>query len=276
MNIVLLTNDNYFSYIVAKKLLEHHKSDIKLVVFSSALIGRKGTFESIQWSFKHTGFRHTIFKLSVYGIFKIVRLVNQLIPFLTDGCSTKLWVNRNNLKFITTDNVNSSKCLVAIKESNPELIVSVSMNQLINKDILELPLKRSVNVHCAPLPAYGGMSPYVWALANNENHSAATIHYMDEGLDTGNIIMQEKISVLSNDSAFCLFHRCCSKASLLLMETIEKIENESVDSYPQNLSKKSYFSWPNKQCVKDLRRNGYFLATVKDFYLAIFKQKPRL
>jgi len=59
-----------------------------------------------------------------------------------------------------------------------------------------MPPKRCINVHCAPLPRYGGMSPYVWALANNEDHSAATIHYMEEGLDVGDIIVQEKIDVV--------------------------------------------------------------------------------
>jgi folate-dependent phosphoribosylglycinamide formyltransferase PurN len=276
MKIVLLTNDNYFSYIVTEKFLKNYKSDIALVVFSSALVGKRNAFNSILWAFKNTGIRHTVFKLCVYGVFKVTRILGQLFPKVICGCSTFLWVKKNNLKFITTNDVNAYECVETIKAACPDLIVSVSMNQVIKKEILELPVNRSINVHCAPLPKYGGMSPYIWGLANKENYSAATIHYMDEGLDTGDIIAQEKISVLAGDSAFCLFHRCCSKASELLMETIKKIDNGSVNSYSQDLSKKSYFSWPTKQSIMDLKKNGYYLAKFKDFYLAILTQKPRL
>lgn len=276
MKIVLLTNDNYFSYIAAIRFLERYRSDIALVVFSSALVGRRNTLSSIFFILKNTGFRHTVFKISTYGIFKLTRILSQIFPRILCGCSTLLWVKRNKLKFIITDDVNSALCTNAIKAANPELIVSVSMNQVIKKEILNLPTNRSINVHCAPLPQYGGMSPYIWGLANNENYSAATIHYMDEGLDTGNIIVQEKVSVLAEDSAFCLFHRCCSVASELLLETVKKIQNGSVESYPQDLSKKSYFSWPTKQCIINLRRNGFYLVNAKDLFLAILKQKSRL
>ena len=276
MKIVLLTNDNYFSYIAAIRFLENYKSDIALVVFSSALVGRRNTLSSIFFTLKNTGVRHTIFKLFTYGIFKVTRILSQVFPKILCGCSTFLWVKRNKLKFITTDDVNSYVCTNTIKAANPELIVSVSMNQVIKKEILNLPVNRSINVHCAPLPEYGVMSPYIWGLANNESYSAATIHYMDEGLNTGDIIVQEKISVLAEDSAFCLFHRCCNAVSELLLETVKKIQNGSVESYPQDLSKKSYFSWPTKQCIVSLRRNGYSLVKIRDFYLAILTQKSRL
>ena len=120
------------------------------------------------------------------------------------------------------------------------------------------------------------MSPYVWALANNEDHSAATIHYMDEGLDTGDIIAQERVNVVKNDSAFALFYRCCLQAGELLVKVTDEIEAGTVTSYKQDLSKKTYFSWPTKECVKNLHKNGYRLVKVTDFTSAIFNQKPRV
>jgi methionyl-tRNA formyltransferase len=150
------------------------------------------------------------------------------------------------------------------------------MNQIIRKEILSIPPNRCINVHCAPLPRYGGMSPYVWALANNEGHSAATIHYMEEGLDEGDIIVQEKVDVVEGDSAFSLFYRCCVLAGKLLTKAVDEIEAGTVSSYKQDLSQKSYFSWPTKECVKNLHNNGYRLAEISDFILAIFKQKPRV
>jgi len=116
----------------------------------------------------------------------------------------------------------------------------------------------------------------VWALANSEDHSAATIHYMEEGLDEGDIIIQEKVNVLKGDSAFSLFYRCCQLASKLLVKVVDEIEAGTVTSYKQDLSKKTYFSWPTKECVKNLHKNGYQLTKVTDFTCAIFNQKPRV
>ncbi len=276
MNLVILTNDNFFSFTVLEEFFQQRKDDIKLVVFSSALIGKRGTLASIFWSFKHTGFRHTIFKLSVYGIFRAMKLLCTVLPFIPNRYSSYLWIKRHDVPFIVSPKINDSVVTERIKAAQPDLIISVSMNQIVKKEILNLPPHRCINVHCAPLPQYAGMSPYVWALANNEDHSAATIHYMDEGLDTGDIIVQKKVGIVKNDSAFALFYRCCRLAGEILIETVADIEKGQVKSYPQDLSQKSYFSWPTKQCVADLHKNGYRLAKINDFLSAIFKQKPRV
>lgn len=276
MELVILTNDNFFSFTVLKDFLNQRKDDVKLVIFSSALIGNRGTLASIKWSLEKTGFCHTSFKLLVYGIFKALKLVCKFLPFVPNKFSSYLWIHRNGINNISVANVNSPEVIEQIRQINPGLIVSVSMNQIVKKEILEMPPKRCINVHCAPLPRYGGMSPYVWALANNEDHSAVTIHYMEEGLDVGDIIVQEKVGVVKNDSAFALFYRCCLRAGELLTKVVDDIESGTVTSYAQDLSKKTYFSWPTKECVKNLHKNGYRLAKTEDFTNAVFKQKPRI
>jgi len=276
MNIVILTNDNFFSFTVLKDLLERRKDNIELIVFSSALIGKRSTLASMKWSLENTGLRHTVFKLMVYGVFRAMRIICKLLPFVPNHYSSYLWANRNNMNCISAADINKEDVVQQIRSANPDLIISVSMNQIVKKQLLEMPPKRCINVHCAPLPRYGGMSPYVWALANNEDHSAATIHYMDEGLDTGDIIVQEKVDVVKNDSAFALFYRCCLRARGLLVKAVDEIETCTVTSYEQDLSNKTYFSWPNRECVKNLHKNGYRLAKVSDFTRAIFSQRPRV
>lgn len=116
----------------------------------------------------------------------------------------------------------------------------------------------------------------MWALANNEPYSAATIHFMEEGLDEGDIIIQENVPIQKNDSAFALFYRCCKTAADQLMRVANDFENDDVSAVPQDLSQKTYFSWPNKDSIRHLRANGFRLATVNDLWLAIVKQETRL
>ncbi|MBN1787192.1 MAG: hypothetical protein JW806_02220 [Sedimentisphaerales bacterium] len=203
-----------------------------------------------------------------------MKILCRALPFIKNNYSSFLWVIKNKVPYLISPNINSEEAVNKIIEVNPDLIISVSMNQIVKKQILEMPPMRCINVHCAPLPKYAGMSPYVWALANNEDHSAATIHYMEEGLDEGDIIVQEKVSISKNDSAFSLFYRCCLKASEQLLKVVEQIEDGTVTSYSQDLEAKTYFSWPTKECIINLRKNGYRLATIKDFILAILGQKP--
>ena len=272
MNIVVLTNDNFFSFTVLRDFLILRKKDIKLVVFSSALIGRKGRAASIMWSLSKTGFRHTAFKLMVYGIFRIMKMICRGLPFIQNRYSSALWAQKNNIACVRTDDVNSPQIVKQIQSAACDLVISVSMNQIVREKVLNMPAKGCINVHCAPLPRYGGLSPYVWVLANNEDHSAVTIHYMQEGLDEGDIIVQEKVGVARNDSAFALFYRCCLRAAELLPEVVNKIEQGTVISVKQNLAQRTYFSWPDRQCVKKLHENGYCLARTVDFVRAIFKQ----
>ena len=269
MKIVILTNDNYFSFSVLKDFLKLRKNDIKFIVFSSALIGKRRTRASVMWSFKNTGLRQTIFKLLVYGVFRAMRIICKIVPAIPNNYSSVLWAQRNHIKHIFTRNLNNLEVVEQLKVIQPDLIVSVSMNQIVRKEILDMPPKKCINVHCAPLPRYGGMSPYVWILANNEDHSAVTIHYMEEGLDVGDIIVQDRIDVIEKDSAFALFNRCCLRAGELLPKVVDQIEDGSVEYYQQDLSKKTYFSWPTKESVEQLRRNGYYMARMKDFVGAI-------
>ncbi len=276
MKIVFLTNDNFFCFTFVKDLIERRKNEIELIVFSSALIQKRGTFDSIMRSFKNTGVRHTIFKLLIYGIFRTLRIICTLLPLIPNKYSLYLWAKQNKIKYLFSNNINDLEILQKIKVISPDLIVAANMNQIIKKPLLEIPPKGCINTHCGSLPRYGGMSPYVWAMANNEEHSAATIHYMEEGLDEGDIIVQEIVKIKKNDSAFSLFYRCCQKACKLLVKVVEDIEAGTVTSYKQDLSKKTYFSWPTKECVKNLHKNGYRLAKITDFTSAIFNQKPRV
>ena len=276
MRIIILTNDNFFSFSVLRDILCTRKEDIKLVVFSSALIGKRGSMASIRWSLAHTGLRHTVFKLMVYGVFKAMRIVCKVLAVLPNNYSSLLWTKRNHIDCIRAENINELMIISKIEQACPDLIVSVSMNQIVGKQILDMPPHRCINVHCAPLPRYGGMSPYVWVLANNDRASAATIHYMDEGLDTGDIIAQEMVEVVKRDSAFALFYRCCLQAGKMLVKVVDDIEAGRSSSYRQDLSQKTYFSWPTKDCVRNLRKNGFCLAKISDFVLAVFRQRPRV
>ena len=273
MKYIVVTNDNFFSFVALKRFLQLHKNDIKLVVFSSKLIGQRGSLASIYWSVLNTGFRHTFFKLSVYGVFRAMSIIRKVLPFIRNNWSSEVWVKENGIEFTTTEELNSDGLYEIIKAKDPDLIISVSMNQIMKERLLNLAPMGSINVHCAPLPKYAGMSPYVWALANNEAQSAATIHFMTEGLDEGDIILQEDVFVESNDTAFNLFYRCCLAASDQLVHVISQFEKDTVQSFEQDKAMRSYYYWPDRECTKRLRANGFKFVKAADYFKALCQPK---
>ncbi len=272
--IIILTNDNFFSWCVLRDFLPARAESLLGVVFSQALVGKKDMSNSLSWVLKHTGWRHFLFKTAVYGVFRVWNRLTGLLRLQAWTSSTLAWVRRHGVRHWLTANINEPAFVQMLRDLQPDLIISVSMNQVAKRELLKMPPLGCINVHCAPLPRYAGMSPYVWALANGEDHSAATIHYMEEGLDEGDILVQEKVSVRPRDSAFQLFWRCCTRAGELLITTVAAIETGTQSAYAQDLAQRSYFSWPTPECVRSLRQRGYRLARVGDFLAGMFGGRP--
>ena len=105
----------------------------------------------------------------------------------------------------TFQNVND--CFDDIKKFNPNYLLSVYYRFIVNTKILNMVNNNAMNLHPSLLPSYRGAKSSVWALINNEQHTGISFHYMNADLDSGNIILQKKINILDEDTAFSLYHK---------------------------------------------------------------------
>ena len=83
----------------------------------------------------------------------------------------------------------------------------MSFNQIFKKEIINLPLLKTINCHAGKLPFYRGRNILNWVLINDEKEFGVTVHYMDEGIDTGDIIMQDSFSISGLDDYSTLLLR---------------------------------------------------------------------
>ncbi|MDR0879931.1 MAG: methionyl-tRNA formyltransferase [Clostridioides sp.] len=127
-----------------------------------------------------------------------------------------------------------------IKEINPDLIVVVAFGQILPKELLDIPKFGCVNVHVSMLPKYRGAAPINWVVINGEKMTGVTTMYMDEGLDTGDIILQEEIDLDDEITAGELHDRIMSDGADLLKETIEMISEGVAPRHKQDDSLSSY------------------------------------
>ncbi len=108
---------------------------------------------------------------------------------------------------------------------NPDLFCVVAYGKILPKDILDIPKKGSINVHGSLLPKYRGAAPIQWSVLNGDKKTGITTMYMDEGMDTGDMILQEEVEIGENETTGELWERLSKTGANLLVKTLEKIEN---------------------------------------------------
>ena len=128
----------------------------------------------------------------------------------------------------------------ALKMLQPHLLVVVAYGQILPKSILNIPKHGAVNVHASLLPKYRGAAPIAWAILNGEKKTGVTTMMMDEGMDTGGILLQTEIPIGDEETCESLHDRLASIGAQLLRETLEKIKAGNIRPLSQDHSKATY------------------------------------
>lgn len=134
-----------------------------------------------------------------------------------------------------------------IKKLNPDAIVVVAYGQILSKELLDLPRLGCINVHASLLPKYRGASPIQWAVINGDEYSGVTTMLMEEGLDTGDILIMEKVKLDLKETGGSLFDRLSSVGAKILVKTLEGLEKGEITPIKQNEEEASLVKMLNKQ-----------------------------
>ena len=168
---------------------------------------------------------------------------NRLISFvLTDKSSIEIinyCINKNIPYF--SGNPRNGKAFNFIKNYPIDVILSINYLFVINSDIIEFPRKYAINFHGSLLPKYRGRTPHVWSIINNERETGITAHIITEECDKGNILHQEKLSILPDTTGGNLLQQFSTLYPLIIQKVISMIENEKVVLIEQDETKATWF-----------------------------------
>lgn len=128
---------------------------------------------------------------------------------------------------------NNTEFIKEIQAQNPDIICVVAYGKILPKEILEIPKYGCINVHASLLPKYRGAAPIQWAILNGETTTGVTTMYMDTGMDTGDMILKETVSINENETTGELWNRLSKIGGELLVKTIEQIESGNAPREPQ-------------------------------------------
>lgn len=121
---------------------------------------------------------------------------------------------------------NNEEFIQEIKKLNPDIICVVAYGKILPKELLEIPKLGCINVHGSLLPQYRGAAPIQWAIINGDRTTGITTMYMDEGMDTGDMILKEETKIGENETTGQLWQRLSSIGGKLLVKTLKLIEQE--------------------------------------------------
>lgn len=151
---------------------------------------------------------------------------------------------------IQPEKVSSEESADKLKSYDADIIVVAAFGQILRKNILELTRFGCINVHASLLPKYRGASPIQWAVINGEKETGITIMQMDAGVDTGDIILQEKTELKDDETAGSLFDRLSRMGGPVLLKALTMIENGTAVKTPQNEASATYVSMLKKSMGK--------------------------
>ncbi len=137
------------------------------------------------------------------------------------------FAQKKDITLLQNKNINSEQFKESLRGINFNLIVSLAFNQIFKKPLLDMPKYGAINCHAGKFPDYIGRTILNWALSNDEKEFGITVHFVDEGIDTGDIIAQESFPITDNDNYNSLLEKSYLHCADLLYSSLIKIFNNN-------------------------------------------------
>ena len=152
----------------------------------------------------------------------------------------KEWAVKNNISIFQPVKLREKQNIEELEKYEADVIVVAAFGQILPKEVLDMPKYGCINVHASLLPKYRGASPIQWAILNGDDETGVTTMQMDIGLDDGDILLQKKVPISSEDTGGSLFDKISKIGADLLIETLHRIEKNDIVRIPQDDEKATH------------------------------------
>ncbi|MVM30136.1 formyl transferase [Spirosoma sp. HMF4905] len=250
MRLVILTQDDPFylarniDYLLKK--LPPYAEVVATVVFDVSPFGKR---ESFSEKMKKT--------YNIFGLPFFVRYGFKYVLSKLDARNNvrKTLADRNIPLIHIEGNINKDENLEKLREYKPDLLVSIAGNQIFKQKLLDVATYGCINLHTALLPKYRGLMPSFWVLKNGETHTGVSVFFVDEGIDSGPILVQDKLAI-GNMSQAELIDVTKKMGMDAILKSIDKIHSGKYTLIENDAAQMTYFTFPTKEDVEAFRAAG--------------------
>ena len=257
---VFIQNEPFLLPKVLDKYLREFADSTAGINIQSVAQGKRGLVGTAMDLFKLYGFGYFQWKLRKFIFRKIAgKLVNEWFDSTRTCYSVKAVAKKYGVPVTEAVNVNSDEFLTHLREAGVEFIVSISGTQFYGKKLRDQTSKGIVNCHGALLPKYRGLMPSFWTLANGETEGGVSIHFVNEKIDDGPIIVQKRYRIWPRDTVEGIMARSKDLAAEAIIECVHLVESGDFEMMPNDESESTDFTMPTREDLKRLRATGHRL-----------------
>ena len=249
MRLVIITQNEPFylaqnlNYLISN--LNQGQEVVGVVISEVSPFGKKESF--IKKALK----TKKIFGLNFFMYYSLKFIYSKMFK-----TSVRTTLNRLNIpEIIIEGSINSKKNIKLINSYSPDLLISILGNQIFKKPLIDLAPKGCINLHTALLPKYRGLMPTFWVLKNNEQFTGVSVFFVDEGIDSGPIIVQETVEI-GQKTQQQLIKQTKQIGMNLILKSIDLISRDELKLIVNPDSEKSYYSFPKREDVIKFKQLG--------------------
>jgi len=278
VKIVILANDDIpYSGLLSYPVLKKFANEISGIFIQDRILDSNtttlGLFNKVK---KKSSLQFAIFYAREIINYKIAVLIRRIFHMNKHSNDCYIETNANLGKmfgipvFKIEGSINDEIWLNKINEIKPDLIICIRYAEILKNSLLTIPNGGVINFHPSLLPKYKGMAPIFQALLHNENEIGFSLHYIDEGIDTGKIIKRQKIKTEKNESVSRITIRVHIAGGYELLSVINNIKkgNKKTEEVIQDVG--NFFSWPEKNDVKKFIQSNKKYVEFRDFLSLVF------
>jgi methionyl-tRNA formyltransferase len=256
MKVVFITQDEpYYIPIYLESILSKVKDDVHVIKVYALPphLARKNLIQTVKSFLDYFG-------CIIFSYMILLRIYYSVSDFIKQRSkkrhrfhSVKLVCRKFGVSYSRINSVNTDETLAEIRKLKPDIIFSVASPQIFGKKIISIPLKGALNIHSSLLPNYRGLNANFWVLANGEKKTGVTIHYINPGIDDGDILVQDEIIIENDWSLHDLYLNVIDKGSSLIVMCFHMMQENTIMARKNDLSQGSYFSFPSRKDTKKFR-----------------------
>ena len=278
MKIVILANDDIpYSGLLSYPVLKKFANEISGIFIQDRILDSNtttlGLFNKVK---KKSSLQFAIFYAREIINYKIAVLIRRIFHMNKHSNDCYIETNANLGKmfgipvFKIEGSINDEIWLNKINEIKPDLIICIRYAEILKNSLLTIPNGGVINFHPSLLPKYKGMAPIFQALLHNENEIGFSLHYIDEGIDTGKIIKRQKIKTEKNESVSHIAIRAHVVAGYELLSILNNLKKGDKETEQITQDNGNYFSWPEKKDVKKFMQSNKKYVEFRDFLSLVF------
>lgn len=162
-------------------------------------------------------------------------------PAETAFDNTERFAQERGLEVDISEEPDAPSFVARVARYAPDFVFSFYYRQLLGAPILQMPTRGALNMHGSLLPRYRGRVPVNWAVIRGEHETGATLHYMTERADAGDIVDQQAVPILPDDTAFDVMNKVAVAAEIVLWRTLPRLVRGDAPRKPQDAAAATYF-----------------------------------